>query len=32
VHYALRNPLAVELCELLDQVVIGQDDGTVGTN
>lgn len=32
VYYALGHPLAVELGELFDQVVVSQDDGTVGTN
>jgi hypothetical protein len=32
VHNALRHALTVELSELFDQVVVGQDDGTVGTN
>ena len=32
VHYALRDALAVELRELFDQVVVGQDDGAVGAD
>ena len=31
-HHTLRHALAVELRELFDQVVVRQDDGTVGTN